>query len=155
MGQTRVVVDFNAPGVAEAVAEASRRALLRAGAEVESAAKRSMKAGGRSTGPRGGKVRTPSDPPNPPHVQTGNLRASITHAQLDNGNVVVGPPESLAPYGKIHEHGGEFGGRNYPARPFMTPALLSKVSAILSVFKNLHLGTTASGQRLNAKVRRS
>ncbi len=89
---------------------------------VENEAKRSMKKGGRpakARGPRGGRARgTPSAPGTPPHVQTGNLRASITHAMVSPTLAIVGPTRE-AWYGKVHE----FGGRYHPKRPFMRPAL--------------------------------
>lgn len=97
---------------------------------VEREAKTSMEKGGRvKVGPRGGKkVRIPSPPGTPPHVQSGIGRNSIRSAFIfglgDTPMTAVVGPTNVAFYmGHIHERGGEFGGRRYPARPFMVPAL--------------------------------
>ena len=116
------------------VAPVRRCALL-----VERAAKISMRKGGRSrVGLKSGKASTPPDPPN---VQTGNLRNSITFAIIpirrgitQGVSAIVGPTRT-AWYGKIHEYGGEFGGRNYPARPFMRPALARVQSEFANEFR--------------------
>ncbi len=88
---------------------------LECGFLVEAEAKRLLSVGG-------GANRTPSTAPAPPHAQRGILRASIKTAKDTNGTVVVGPIEK---YGAIHEFGDtlERGGRNFPQRPFMAPAL--------------------------------
>lgn len=107
---------------------------------VKTEAQRSMLKGGKFThkitrGKNKGKISKggrPSEPGRPPNVQIGNLRGSITHALFPTftGGVsaLVGPTR-MAWYGKLHEQDGkpggsqEFGGRNFPARPFMLPAL--------------------------------
>lgn len=109
--------------------------LMKCALLVGNQAKRSMKKGGRpakARGPRGGRARgTPSAPGTPPHVQRGNLRASITEAMVNPTLAIVGPTLE-AWYGKIHE----FGGRHHPKRPFMRPALLSEKSKFAAQFKD-------------------
>jgi len=134
---------------AAAVREATIDPLNKAGLLVEADAKRSMKKGGRYTGPRGGKGQTPSAPGTPPHRQSGTLISSVTHG-FDKRSVtmLVG---ATAPYGKVHEKGGEWGGRNYPRRAFMRPALNRMMSRFRSLFRNLPVGTTPSGRGLNRR----
>jgi phage gpG-like protein len=79
------------------------------------------------------RISVPSDPGNPPNVQTGNLKSSISTAQLENGNVVVGP---TAKYGGLHEFGGTVKGRKYPKRPFMFPAWRRVQKKIMKLFKD-------------------
>jgi len=102
---------------------------------VENEAKRSMKKGGRpakARGPRGGRAGgTPSAPGTPPHVQKGNLRASITHAMVNLLLAIVGPTRE-AWYGKVHE----FGGRHHPKRAFMRPALKKEKPKFPAQFRN-------------------
>jgi len=120
-----------------------KNALFRCGLEVEREAKLSMKTGG---GRRG----SPSSPPSPPNVQTGNLRASIATAVTEKGAVIVGPSKQ-AFYGRFHEFGGEFGGRNFPARPFMRPAFNKVIKNCKLNFRNLPLANTPTGRSLNNK----
>lgn len=145
-----VQLDYDSKAIARMVKQASGKQLMQAGAIVERAAKESMRAGGREEGPRGGKRRIPSDPGKPPHVQTGTLRGSVTHAMTETGSVIVGPTR-IAWYAAIHEKGGEFGGRDFPARPFMVPALVSSTAQIKGTLKDMKLSSTPEGQRLNAK----
>jgi len=79
------------------------------GAAVEKEAKELLSKGGGSAGEH-------SPPGEPPYVQTGALRSSVTWA-TDDENVIVGPTEK---YGAVHE----FGSRTHPQRPFMRPALI-------------------------------
>lgn len=109
--------------------------LRKAGLLVEREAKISMAAGGKikvqTTNEKTGKTRTrvvsrPSTPPAPPNVQSGVGRSSITTAFVTTPTgftALVGPTNVAFYMGHIHERGGEFGGRHYPARPFMVPAL--------------------------------
>jgi len=93
--------------------------LTAAANDVEREAKASMVEGGRRAGRKSGVA---SPPGMPPHRQTGDLAASVTHAKAGPMSAIAGPTNE-AWYGKIHEFGGEYGGRNYPERPFMRPAL--------------------------------
>lgn len=120
---------MNIDGVLEAVKKAKTDPLTKAARLVENDAKSSMKAGGRTTGPRGGRVQVPSTPPAPPHVQTGNLRASIQHAITEERTAVVGPTMQ-APYGKVHEFG---------LRPFMRPAFVRVKDKFAELFRQLEL----------------
>lgn len=142
----KVKITLDAKGVKTAVVQASTKGLMQAGALVEREAKLSMREGGREEGPLGGKRRIPSAPGSPPHVQTGNLRASITHALSRAGIVIVGSTPA-AWYGKIHEHGG----RHHPRRPFMRPALIKASPQFPALFKKLNLAETKAGRALNAK----
>lgn len=123
---------MNAQGVAEAVKKASVDPLDKAAMLVESEAKRSMKAGG-------GSAHIPSTPPDPPHVQTGNLRASITWASIRSGLSRIIGPTTVAWYGMIHEFGGRYGNAYFPARPFMRPALKVCHQKFAELFKGLRL----------------
>jgi len=145
-GVAKVTIDFHPKEVMGAVKEASIAPLAKAAFIVEGAAKRSMKAGGRSAGPRGGKVKTPSKAPAPPHVQTGNLRASIHVAKTSYGTMLVGPTYR-AWYARLHE----FGGRRHDKRPFMRPALIKSKARFAPLFKGLKLANTRAGRLLNSK----
>lgn len=123
----RPVTWLDAKGLREAVRKASVDPLAEAALMVEKEAKASMSAGG-------GRAKTPSAEGTPPHVQSGNLRASITTGRLPNGNYIIGPTRN-AFYGKIHE----FGGRFHPARPFMRPALLKTRRRFPSKFKGARI----------------
>lgn len=131
-------IKINTPKLKRAVDKASIGPLEKAGALVESTAKRLMrKGGGRGrTGPRGGIVRVPSTPGTPPHVQTGALRASISHAvtQRSSGSplAIAGP---TVKYGAVHE----FGSRTHPQRAFMDPALRRALPKIKRLFRNMRL----------------
>ena len=131
----RSVIWLDAKGLLKAVERASVEPLSKAALLVESEAKTSMSIGG-------GKAKTPSAKGTPPHVQTGNLRASITTGRLLNGNWIVGPTRN-AFYGKIHE----FGGRFHPMRPFMRPALLKTRTRFPSFFKGARIRFKATRRR--------
>ena len=66
-------------------------------------------------------------PGSPPHTRKGQLRRAILYALLEeNGTpfAIVGPSFDLVGLsGKAHEFGGPYRGGDYPARPFMGPAL--------------------------------
>ncbi len=67
----------------------------------------------------------PSQPGTPPHTRRGMLRKGIRY-QVDYTvpDAVIGPVGSvLADIGELHEFGGERYGSQYPARPYMRPAL--------------------------------
>ena len=89
-----------------------------------------------STG--GGRSKTPSNPPSPPNLQTGNLRAAISwepvKLRFGRKSRIVGPKVS-AFYGKLHE----FGLGRFPKREFMGLALRNVLPRILPLFKNLKL----------------
>lgn len=128
---------LNAKGVAEAIRSACVAPLDKAAALVEAEAKTSMKAGG-------GAAHTPSTPPDPPHVQTGTLRASISWAPIAGGKSRIVGPTTQAWYGRIHEFGGWFtrkgGGKAYyPRRAFMHPALKRVREKCAKLFKGLNL----------------
>ena len=130
----KTVVKIDAAGVLRKIAKACVEPCFKCAALVETAAKQSLGKGAFSGyGPRGGKVMVPSKPGQPPHLRMGELRAGIRHARTSTG-AVTGPTIF---YGNIHEHGGEFGGRNFPKRPFMRPALYKMRRRFAPLFKNL------------------
>jgi phage gpG-like protein len=67
----------------------------------------------------------PSRPGTPPNTHTKQLPRSIVFAaDSSGGSFVIGPSRSgIDEIGQVHEFGGKFRGRNYPARPFMRPAI--------------------------------
>lgn len=123
--------------VKQAVDSAARKPVHECALLVEREAKLSMKTGGAMgrIGPRGGYIREPSTPPDPPHVQTGALRASIATADTLKTSV-VGPTER---YGAVHE----FGTRTHPQRPFMRPALRRTQKRFAQKFRNMNLRGSA------------
>lgn len=130
-------------GVKNAVKQASMKPIHRMALLVERDAKISMKKGGRSTGPKGGKVQTPSQEGTPPNVQTSNLRGSIQNGPTQRGTYLVGPTLT-AWYGRIHE-------KKPGKRKFMKPALERMAARYPWLFRNMPLANTAAGRRLNSK----
>lgn len=121
--------------------------LKKGGLLVEREAKLSMKTGGKDSE---GRTVQHSSPFEPPYVQTGNLRASITHAQTwERGiPVVIVGPTAEAWYGRILE----FGGKRILPRPFMRPALRRSRKKFKLLFRRMNLARTAAGRSLN-KIR--
>lgn len=114
------------------VEKATAPALQKAALLVEARAKKKLSVGApRWEGPRGGRHMTPSTPPNPPHLRTGSLKSSVASAPSGQ-TYIIGPTER---YGKVHEQGGEWGGRHYPARPFMWPSLVEVRTEFAPLFK--------------------
>jgi phage gpG-like protein len=75
----------------------------------------------------------PSEPGKPPHTRRrvsragkalkGHLQRAIVYAS-DKETATIGPRESIVgESASAHEHGGEYMGGEFPARPFMRPAL--------------------------------
>lgn len=54
-------------------------------------------------------------------VDTGNLRNSITHAQMDANTEVIGTPVEYAPYVELGHH--SVAGKWVPAQPYLRPAV--------------------------------
>ena len=64
-----------------------------------------------------------SEPGSPPHTRRGQLPRAIRYA-VDKDGAVIGPMASVVgESGAAHELGGSYKGEDYPARPFMAPAL--------------------------------
>lgn len=101
-----------APTVKRKVDESTFKNLGHAGAVLRLIVRRSIRRRKRA-----------SSPGSPPHTQTGQLRTSIRYAlEKERDTVVVGPSRSdIDVIGNVHEFGGSFRGRKYPARPFMKP----------------------------------
>ncbi len=141
--------------VLSAVRDAGMKPLMKAGLLVERAAKVSMRAGGRKTGPRGGKVHEPSDAPAPPHVQSGTLRGSISTSETSAFTVVVGPTSPPAWYGVVHEFGGKkYPAEGHPPRPFMRPALDRTKSVFSKFWRNLPIAKFFRGSKRDPKTGR-
>ncbi len=119
---------FDKKGVAQAVQKAKMAPLARLALEVEFEAKASMQPGGGVGG-------TPSSPGEPPRVQTGNLRSSISTNRLPQSDIYVVGPTRTAFYGKFLE----FGTRSMSARPFMRPALATVSKRAGKHFRNIRL----------------
>jgi len=147
-------------GVVNAVKQAQVKPMFKAGLLVERSAKDSMEGGGtkrkakRRSRTEKGKSRfkqirifTASKEGDPPHIRTGNLRASIATAPTSSGSVVVGPTSPPASYGQHLE----FGTRNMVARPFMQPALMRTRSKFAPLWRNLKMAMTKDGRRLNRR----
>gem|GEM_PF-455941 len=104
--------------VAAAVKRAEIRSLSHAAAAIRIQAVRSIRQSPRSQ---------PSAPGAPPHTRKGRLRRAILYALLEESGTlfaIVGPSFDLVGLsGKAHEFGGRFRGGDYPARPYMGPAL--------------------------------
>lgn len=133
---------LNKAAVLTCVKQAQISRLHKCALLVERDAKMSMKKGGRVAGRKTG---VPSEPGTPPHVQTGNLRASISIGQTPYGTCLIGPTRQ-AWYGKIHE----FGGRYHPPRPFMRPALWRMKGQFALLYKDMNLASTPMGRILNS-----
>ena len=87
----------------------------------------------------------PSQPGEPPRLQSGNLRLSIKWERWKNGYIIG--PTVAAPYGKYLERGT----RKMAARPFMRPALLNMKSRFIQKFRNANLNRTRFGRWLNLR----
>jgi len=148
----RVTVDWHGSEVARAVEEAILPPLKKCAVAVVREAKASMRRAG-------GREGEPSEPGQPPNVQSGVLRSNINYAPetvrdlFGRRTIVVVGPSRNAAYGRIHEHGENVGGRQYPERPFMAPALESAQRRFVQHFKNLRLAQTRAGRALNRKRR--
>jgi len=134
-------VGKNKRDVLRAAKEASQKVLLKLGAMIEREAKVSMRKGGRVAGKKKG---VPAPRGKPPHVQTGNLRASITHALTSEGTVVVGPTR-MAFYGKYQEDPKKLD------RPFMVPAKDKVMRTAPKEWRQMAMGKTPTGRKLNSK----
>jgi hypothetical protein len=169
MFELRVSTELNVAEVQRAIERATMQPLLKCGALVEGEAKRLLSQGTRGIGtPEHGDKHAPrtftsSAPGQPPHIRTGNLRASIQYAQTDEQTVVVGPT-TTAWYGRVLEFGAliqvtkrmrgflawAFGWNlradttqiEIQKRPFMRPALDNCLSKFPEQFRDLPIGGT-------------
>lgn len=69
---------------------------------------------------------SPSSPGEPPHLLTGQLRASITHQVTDDLRLRIG---SNLDYSLILEQGSQ----HMAARPFLRPAIIAHKDAIVKI----------------------
>lgn len=127
----------------ERVAKAARRATYRAVEKtafvIRKQAVDSIQRG--SPAPTNGKKRSrkvaklvPSSPGSPPNTRFGQIKRSIVYFAA-KGEAVIGPRFSIVgESATAHEFGGNFKGEDYPARPFMGPALDSNLTKFGSSF---------------------
>ena len=115
--------------VMRAVKRAEIRGISHAAAAIRLYAARSIRRSPRNR---------PSRPGTPPRTRRGLLSKSILYALLEESGTptaIVGPSFNLVGLsGKAHEFGGAFRGNDYPARPYMRPALSVIASRLPSFF---------------------
>ncbi len=77
----------------------------------------------------------------PVRTRRGQIRrATLYEIEPQRRNVVVGPTfAQFADVGKAHEYGGWYRGEQFPARPFMTPALDRAKSRLASFWGSVSL----------------
>lgn len=166
----RCKVTLNTDQLARALQKGSTAALHKAALLIEAEAKELLSKGGKhftgSASPYNSQNKvayTPSDPGQPPHLISGNLRASVKVEKTEVGNSFRIGPSAI--YGRIHEFGGmilvtkkmrnwlgmnlglwkSVGSHVYiPKRPFMHPALDRCISKFPKLFENIPLGGTVS-----------
>ena len=109
--------------VREAAEKAARRAFAKAAYRIFRDAQASIQ---RST--------EPSAPGQPPHTRRGQLRRAIRYDATKDG-AVIGPLASMVgDAGAAHEFGGAFRREQFPARPFMGPALERELDNFVGEF---------------------
>ncbi len=70
------------------------------------------------------KAEGPSEPGDEPHTHKGIYLRRAIRWDGDKDGAIIGPAASAVDQvGELHEFGGEREGAQYPARPFMAPAL--------------------------------
>lgn len=124
----KTVVKMNDRAVLAIVDKGNVRALVRAGAYVQQTARRNIKFSS-----------WPSRPGHSPHTDRGDLKHAIRYAvDKQQGSLFVGPAKSFfSIVGGVHEFGGTYMRRRYPARPFMRPALERSLPRIASFWTNV------------------
>jgi len=110
----------------------------RASAWLEGTVKRSFKLGTGRKYRRGRKYHIASAPGQPPAVDTGRLRASITHEVCKESNQIIGLVGTNVEYAPHLE----FGTNKMAARPFLRPALFNNIPEIK---RQLWLGAKKAG----------
>jgi phage gpG-like protein len=111
----KVKVTFDKQKVLKAVRKASFTSLSHAAAAIRQTAARSIREG-----------KKPSAPGKPPRTRgKRRLKNSIRYAVDERKQLaIIGPDSDIAGnVGAAHEFGGQYRDENYPARPFMAPAL--------------------------------
>lgn len=109
--------------VKQKIDNATYKSFNHAAASIRLIAKRSIR--------RGKKASTPGQPP---HTQTTRLPKSIVYyVDKKRRYAIIGPSYDLiGPVGGAHEKGGMFRATNYPARPFMLPAMEKSIPKLPS-----------------------
>lgn len=105
---------------------------------LEGTVKRSFKPGMGRKYRRGRKYHIASAPGQPPAVDTGRLRASITHEVRKESNQIIGLVGTNVEYAPHLE----FGTNKMAARPFLRPALYNNVPEIK---RQIALGAKKAG----------
>ncbi len=122
-----IVSDFR--GIEKKVERGAKNAFARAAFALRKTAQQSIERQARP----GDRAR----PGDPPKTRRGQLRRAILYA-ADSEGAVVGPTARLIGYSAaVHEHGGERGGVQYPARPFMAPALEQEITTFADEFRGM------------------
>ena len=115
----------------QAIRRAEIRSLSHAAAAIRLHAVRGIRQSPRSQ---------PSAPGTPPRTRKGRLRKAILYALLEEYGMpfaIAGPSFDLVGLsGKAHEFGVPFRGVDFPARPFMGPALDAISNRLPSFFSN-------------------
>lgn len=132
MFSAAVKIEDTTARVRQAADKAAYRNLGHAAASIRKQAKGSIKRSPSRKGAkrRGGKrvrraTHEGSPPGQPPYTQRGDLpRAILFDVDKAKESAVIGAAASrIGTAGEPHEHGGEYKGADYEARPFMQPAL--------------------------------
>lgn len=122
------IVNLNDRAILALVDRTNTRALIRAGAYIQKTARRNIKFSP-----------FPSRPGHPPHTAYGDLKSAIRYAvDKPTSTLVVGTAKSFfSIVGGVHEFGGTYMDRKYPARPFMGPAFQRALPRVASFWTNV------------------
>jgi len=123
-----VRVYFDAKGLEKCVEQAIQKPLETIGKDTVDSIKDSLVSRNGEPAPEG----------SPPSVQSGALKESINYEVRDN-TVTIGAGEE---YAKYHEFG---------PRPFIRPIYYRNLKLWLKQFKNLKLGETPEGAKMNTR----
>ena len=133
------ILQWNAPAVTKATQLRVERGIERASEFVEGDTKRLLSTG-QSVQRSGGRLkgRNPSPEGSPPHVLTGRLRQSITHAVEVTAQAIIGRIGTNVKYARRLELGfvgTDSRGRiiHQGERPYLRPALKNNLAKILAL----------------------
>ena len=123
-------VKFNDAAIASLFKNKTVAGLTRAALWAEGEIKRSFQPGTGREYPRGRKTHRASAPGQPPAVDTGRLRGSITHDLQTEGQRVTARVGTNVEYAKELE----FGTSTKAARPFLRPILAERKAELFEQF---------------------
>lgn len=119
-----VKVEHRFERIASATEKAAFRNFGHAAASIRKTASRSIRRG-----------KNASRPGQPPRTRDGQLRRSLRFS-VSEEDAIIGPRYSfVGEAGAAHEFGGSFRGQQYPARPFMLPALQENLGRFASEWR--------------------